>query len=149
MPFSPTYMISGSNLIATFVTAKNKFVTMSRPINAETANKVTLHINGGYRYASTRPWVANEATGKNTNKSIHWGTVTEDMRFIPNRRYIYASPEERGKLVFPEGWDLSEIKKLTSNRGPGRPPSGEEDKNRLYGATWLTYQGDGEFDTSP
>lgn len=130
-------MISGSNLIATFVTAKNKFVTMSRPINAETANKVTLHINGGYRYASTRPRVANEATGKNTNKSIHWGTVTEDMRFIPNRRYIYASPEERGKLVFPEGWDLSEIKKLTSNRGPGRPPSGEEDKNRLYGATWL------------
>jgi phosphomannomutase len=28
------------------------------------------------------------------------------MRFIPNRRYIYASPEERGKLVFPEGWAL-------------------------------------------
>ena len=129
-----------SSLIATFVTAKDKIVTMSRPISAETANKVTLHINGGYRYASTRPRVVNEATGKNTNKSIHWGTVTEDMRFIPNQRYIYASPEERSKLVFPEGWDLSEIKKLSANRGPGRPPSDEDDKNRLYGATWLLEQ---------
>ena len=129
--------LHNSNLIATFVTVKQKNVTMSRPINAETANKVTLHINGGYRYASTRPRVVNEATGKNTNKSIHWGTVTEEMRFIPNRRYIYASPEERAKLVFPEDWDLSEIKKLSTNRGPGRPPSDEDDKNRLYGATWL------------
>ena len=38
-----------SSLIATFVTAKDKIVTMARPISAETANKVTLHINGGYR----------------------------------------------------------------------------------------------------
>lgn len=133
-------MMIESNLIATFVTANNKIVTMARPISAETANKVTLHVNGGYRYASTRPRVVNETTGKNTNKSIHWGSVTEDMRFIPNQRYIYASPEERGKLVFPEDWDLSEIKKLSSNRGPGRPPSGEDDKNRLYGSTWLMEQ---------
>ena len=114
-------------IIATFVTPKDKIVTMARPISAETANKVTLHVNGGYRYASTRPRVTNEATGKNTNKSIHWGTVTEDLRFIPNQRYIYASPEERDKLVFPEDWDLSEVRELSSNRGPGRPPSGEED----------------------
>ena len=113
---------------------------MARPISAETANKVTLHVNGGYRYASTRPRVTNEATGKNTNKSIHWGTVTEDLRFIPNQRYIYASPEERDKLVFPEDWDLSEVREHSSNRGPGRPPSDEEDKNRLYGATWLLEQ---------
>ena len=131
------FVLFNSNLIATFVTAKDKIVTMARPISAETANKVTLHVNGGYRYASTRPRVVNKATGKNTNKSIHWGTVTEDLRFIPNRRYIYASPEERDKLVFPEAWDLSEAKKLSANRGPGRPPSGEDDKNRLYGATWL------------
>ena len=56
-------VLSNSNLIATFVTAKDKIVTMARPISAETANKVTLHVNGGYRYASTRPRVANEATG--------------------------------------------------------------------------------------
>ena len=113
---------------------------MARPISKETAYKVTLHVNGKYRYASTRPRVVTEGAGRNTNKSIHWGTVTEDLRFIPNRRYIYASPEERGKLVFPAGWDLSEIGKLSANRGPGRPPSGTEDKNRLYGDTWLLEQ---------
>ena len=121
------FILVSSKIIATFVTAKDKIVTMARPISAETANKVTLHVNGGYRYASTRPRVVNEATGKNTNKSIHWGTVTEDMRFIPNQRYIYASPEERSKLVFPEDWDLSETKKLSANRGPGRPPASEDD----------------------
>ena len=84
------YIMLDLNLIATFVTAKHKIVTMARPISADTANKVTLHINGGYRYASTRPRVVNEATGKNTNKSIHWGTVTEDLKFIPNQRYIYV-----------------------------------------------------------
>ena len=45
-------MIANSNLIVTFVTAKYKIVTMARPISADTANKVTLHVNGGYRYAS-------------------------------------------------------------------------------------------------
>ena len=130
---------ANSNLIATFVTAKRKVVTMARPISAETANRVTLHINRGYRYASTRPRVVNE-TGKNSNKSIHWGTVTEDKKFIPNKRYLYATVEERSKLVFPEDWDLSEVDRLSANRGPGRPPSGEEDKNRLYGATWLLEQ---------
>lgn len=129
-----------SDLIVTFVTANDKVVTMARHISDETANKVTLHTNGGYRYASTRPRVKNEATGKNTNKSIHWGTVTEDLKFIPNKRYIYEKPEVRNKLVFPEGWDLSEIEKLSANRGPGRPASEGEDKNRLYGATWLMEQ---------
>lgn len=112
---------------------------MARPISAETANRVTLHINGRYRYASTRPRIVNE-NGRNTNKSIHWGTVTEDLRFIPNQRYLYASLEERGKLVFPKDWDLSEIAKLSANRSPGRPAYSGEDKNRLYGATWLLEQ---------
>lgn len=112
---------------------------MARPISAETANRVTLHINGRYRYASTRPRIVNE-NGRNTNKSIHWGTVTEDLRFIPNQRYLYASLEERSKLVFPKDWDLSEIAKLSANRSPGRPAYSGEDKNRLYGATWLLEQ---------
>lgn len=134
------FLFEESKLIATFVTAKQNIVTMARHISADTANKVTLHINGGYRYASTRPRVKNEATGKNTNKSIHWGTVTEDLKFIPNRRYIYAPLEERNKLVFPEEWDLSEIKKLSADRDPGRPSSLADEKNRLYGATWLLEQ---------
>jgi len=42
--------------------------------------------------------------------------------------------------VFPKDWDLSEIAKLSANRGPGRPAYNDEDKNRLYGATWLLEQ---------
>ena len=37
---------------------------MARPISDETAHKVKLHINNGYRYATLRPRVTNEATGK-------------------------------------------------------------------------------------
>lgn len=113
---------------------------MSRQIKAETAYKVTLHLNGGYRYASTRPRVITEAGKPNSNKSIHWGTVTEDLKFIPNRRYLYAPIEERRKLVFPEGWDMSEVDRLAAERGAGRPKSAEGDRNRLYGATWLLEQ---------
>lgn len=110
---------------------------MARPIKEETAYKVTLHVNGKYRYASTRPRIITEEGKKNSNKSIHWGTVTEDLKFIPNRKYLYTSIEERQKLIFPKEWDLSEIAKLSSERKAGRPESPDEDTNRLYGATWF------------
>ena len=79
---------------------------MARPISDETAHKVTLHINNGYRYATLRPRVTNEATGKRMNKSIHLGTVTESLKFIPGKAYLYMPPAERKQLVFPHGWDL-------------------------------------------
>ena len=65
---------------------------MARPISDETAHKVTLHINNGYRYATLRPRVTNEATGKRMNKSIHLGTVTESLKFIPCPRYPRIDP---------------------------------------------------------
>lgn len=110
---------------------------MARPIKEETAYKVTLHVNGAYRYASTRPRVITEEGKKNSNRSIHWGTVTKDLKFVPNAKFLYLPLEERRKYVFPEGWDLSEIDRLPSERKAGRPSSAEEDMNRLYGATWF------------
>jgi len=105
---------------------------MSRPSNPETPNRITLHINGGYRYATTRPLVKNE-DGTHHNQSLHWGKVTEDLKFIPGSRYLYATLEERRQLIFPEGWDLSEIDKLPGERGKGRPANDEDDMNRFYG----------------
>lgn len=110
---------------------------MARPISADTTYKMTLHVNGKYRYASTRPRVVTGEGEKNSNKSIHWGTLTEDMKFMPNAKFLYLPLEERRKYKFPENWDLSEIDKLPSERKAGRPRSSEDDKNRLYGATWL------------
>ena len=72
---------------------------MARPIGDETAHKVTLHINNGYRYATLRPRVTNKATGKRMNKSIHLGTVTESLKFIPGKAYLCMPPAERKQLV--------------------------------------------------
>ena len=113
---------------------------MARPINKETAYKVMLHVNGGYRYATLRPRVTNDATGKRMNKSIHLGTVTEDNKFIPNKTYMYMGMEDRRKLVFPEDWDLSEANRLPGNRKAGRPAYRGLEKNRLYGDVWLMEQ---------
>ncbi len=129
-----------SFIIATFVAVNQNKKTMARPIKEETAYKVTLHINNGYRYAALRPRVTNEKTGKRMNKSIHIGTVTEDLKFIPNKDYLYMSPEERHKLVFPEGWDLSETEHLPSERKAGRPSYKGEERNSLYGDVWLMEQ---------
>ena len=53
--------------------------------------------------------------------NLHWGTVADGNRFIPSRRYIFASPEERTKLVLPKDWDLSEANKLSGAKAAGRP----------------------------
>ena len=53
---------------------------------------------------------------------------------------MFSSIEERSKLIFPEGWDLSEIEKLSGNRKPRRPVIESQDDNRLYGDIWLLEQ---------
>ena len=109
---------------------------MARPTKADSIYRVALHKNGGYMYATTHPYtITND--GKRKYSCLHWGAVTEELKFIPGKQYLYASPEERARLVFPEGWDLSEIEKLQSERRQGRPAYGGTDVNRFYGDVWL------------
>lgn len=113
---------------------------MARPIDIETSYRVKIHKNGGYMYASTQPIVLDPActSGRKRHKRIHWGTLDSDLKFHPNKNYIMAALEERGKLIFPEEWDMSEAEALPGNRKAGRPASPqEEDKNLLYGDMWL------------
>lgn len=84
---------------------------------------VRIHKLNGYLYASTQPVTVDPETGKRTYKRIHWGSLTPDLRFIPNDNYRLAPISERSKLVFPEEWDLSEIEKLSGNRKKGGLPS--------------------------
>ena len=93
---------------------------MSRPKIEGTNYKVTIHKNGGYRYASTQPLLTDPKTGKTYNKRIHWGTVDDKLKFHPGKTYIYASPTETAKLVFPDDWDMSEAEALKTNRGGGQ-----------------------------
>ena len=107
-----------------------------RPAKASTIYKVSIHDNGGRKYASTQPFTVDD-DGKKHYTHKHWGIVDDDMRFHPNSTYFYAPIEERRKLIFPAEWDLSEIKALsgTGHRGAVEYEGGDLD--RMYGPTWF------------
>lgn len=109
---------------------------MARPTKEDSVYRLSPHKNGKYMYASTHPFTLTQ-DNKRKYRLLHWGTLTPELKFIPGKQYLYASMEERGKLIFPEGWDLSEIDKLASNRKQGRVAHEGEDLNRLYGDIWL------------
>ena len=108
---------------------------MSRRTDPNSQYKVAIHAINGYRYASTQPFQVDPETGKKVYRRVHWGTVDDSNKFIPGKNYLTAAPEDRGKLIFPDSWDLSEIKKLSGNREKGRPAIESQDENRLYDCT--------------
>ena len=79
---------------------------MARTSRPDSIWHVSLHRNAGHTYAATHPYTT-DAEGKRKYSIVHWGKVTEDLRFIPGKRYLEAPQDVRRKLVFPEGWDLS------------------------------------------
>lgn len=113
---------------------------MARRVDPESQYRVSIHKYNGYRYASTQPGTVNPNTGKRDYRRIHWGTVDENNKFYPGKKYIFTSIEERSKLIFPDNWDLSELDKLSGNRKPGRPMIESQDENRLYGDIWFLEQ---------
>ena len=90
-------------------------------------------------YAATHPYTIDE-NGKRKYVNCHWGIVDGNKKFFPGKRYIFASLEERAKLVFPDDWDMSEVKRLSGAKQPGRPAYTDTDKNRFYGDIWLLEQ---------
>ena len=81
-----------------------------------------------------------DENGKRKYVYRHWGIVDDNKKFIPGKRYVFASLEERSKLVFPDGWDMSEVKRLSGAKQPGRPAYTDLGKNRFYGDIWLLEQ---------
>ena len=113
---------------------------MTRKSDPNARYNISIHKTNGFSYASTQVPFINEKTGKRAYKRVHWGTVTEDRKFIPGSTYLLAALEERSKLRFPDDWDLSEAKKLSGSRTKGRPSIEGQDENRLYGDIWLLEQ---------
>jgi hypothetical protein len=111
-----------------------------RPSRSDGKYRVSIHLNNGYRYASTQPYELDMETGRKKYHYIHWGTVDENLKFFPGNRYVYATDKEKDSLDFPNHWDLSEIKKLTDEQAPGRPSYNGENVNRFYGDIWLLEQ---------
>lgn len=120
----------------------SKQYNMARQAEESTTYKVRIHMNNGYRYASTQPLVVepDRTSGRNKHRRIHWGTVDENNKFHPNKTFLYADVSERRRLIFPDDWDMSEVASLPSERKAGRPSSGDEDCNKLYGDIWLLEQ---------
>jgi hypothetical protein len=115
---------------------------MARQAEEITTYKVKIHLNNGYRYASTQPLVVDpeRTSGRNRHRRIHWGTVDENNKFHPNKTYLYADVSERRKLIFPKDWDMSEVASLPIERKAGGPSSDDDDSNKLYGDIWLLEQ---------
>jgi hypothetical protein len=94
----------------------------------------------GYKYASTQPPIIDASTGKKIYRHIHWGTVDENLVFVPGSAFYLASPEERTRLIFPKDWDMSKAEKLTGLLKSGRPAYDGDCQNRLYGDIRLLEQ---------
>ncbi len=112
---------------------------MARPTRDDSIYRISIHMNGDYMYASTHPYAVTPE-GKRKYSLLHWGTVDQNLKFVPGQRYIYASLEERSKLMFPDGWDMSLADKLSGKRSQGRPAYEGSDVNRFYGDVWLLEQ---------
>ncbi len=112
---------------------------VGRPARTDGKLRVSIHINNGYRYACTQPWTIDPKSGKRRYRKVYWGQVDENLKFLPNTRYIYASEEERSILEFPSEWDLSEINRIGAG-SRGRPSYQGTDVNRFYGDVWLLEQ---------
>ena len=129
-----------------------------RPKNPDTDYKVIIHQPNGYRYAATQPHIKDPKTGVTRRRYCYWGDVSEDLKFFPNDRFLLASPSERARLIFPEGWDLSEIQSLCTaedappvmdpclvNDGSAftgtvrLSPATDQYNNRFYGGTWFLW----------
>lgn len=106
-----------------------------RPPREETPYRIIVHTNGGRRYASTKVAVTG-SDGKKQYRHRHWGTLDEGNRFHPNTTYFNAPPEERARLIFPEGWILDEATGRGEDRR-GRVEYCGDDVDRQYGPTWF------------
>ena len=110
---------------------------MARTSRPDSIWHVSLHRNAGHTYAATHPYTT-DAEGKRKYSIVHWGKVTEDLQFIPGKRYLEAPQDVRRKLVFPEGWDLSAAAGAAAPRLQAQPlPFGAADAGKAFGSIWL------------
>ena len=109
---------------------------MARTTHPDSVYRVSIHKNGGHTYAATHPYTV-DGNGKRKYSVVHWGSVTDDFRFIPGKRFLQAPEEVRRSLIFPEGWDLSAIEGGTSANAAHALPFNEGDAGKAFGDIWL------------
>ena len=63
---------------------------MARPVDPNAQYTVKPHKTKGYTYASTQPPYTDPKTGKKKYRYIHWGSVDENLKFIPGKPFILS-----------------------------------------------------------
>ena len=114
---------------------------MGRPPRQDGKISVTLHVDKGHRYASSQPFTIDPKTGRKKYSRVHWGYVTDDLRFLPNFKFE-NSPHVWDTLEFHPEWDISKVDELRErykvvSTKVGRPAYDGTDVNRHYGDIWL------------
>ena len=109
---------------------------MARTTNPDSVYRVSIHKNGGHTYAATHPYTV-DGNGKRKYSVVHWGTVTDDLRFVPGKRFLQAPEEVRRSLIFPEAWDLSAIEGGARANAAHALPFNEGDAGKAFGDIWL------------
>ena len=96
--------------------------------------QISIHENSGYCYASSQQGIRDPKTGRTKFYRIHWGRLDRELRFIPNMRYIYASRDERARLIFPKNWDMKTANEMIEENET------ETDPSCMHGDEWFLRQ---------
>ena len=108
---------------------------MARPLLIDGKLPMRIFVDNGYRYAVTRTSV-RKPDGKYNHPQRIWGTVDDELNFVPNARYLALSEAERNGMLMPPEWKLrAEAPAPSPSRG--RPSSSGESSSLLYGHTWF------------
>lgn len=108
---------------------------MARPLLIDGKLPMRIFTNHGYRYAVTRTSV-RKPDGKYNHPQKIWGTVDEQLNFLPNARFLALSDDERQGILLPPEWKLAGSGASPPPRR-GRPSYSGESSSLLYGHTWF------------
>ena len=78
---------------------------MARPLLIDGKLPMRIFVDNGYRYAVTRTSV-RKPDGKYNHPQRIWGTVDDELNFVPNARYLALSEAERNGMLMPPEWKL-------------------------------------------
>ena len=74
---------------------------MARLTKADSVYRISLHKNGAYMYATTHPYTVAE-DGKRKYSCLHWGTVTDELKFYPKSSFSQLDAARNGGGVYRE-----------------------------------------------
>lgn len=74
------------------------------------AYRMQVHETNHYLYAAT---VTTEyKNGKRIRRYTHWGTLSRELVFLPNLKFVKMPQDVRESFIYPPEWDITEVKKL-------------------------------------